>query len=623
MLHDLLLGAYGSIQLAYLCSLGVVLWLFSLRVDTVRYRGRSTDNAALQPVLLLYPVLRELEETMRTTMLAVAQTDYPVDRLRVVAIPNHDDLATIESLQRLAEEFPFLEILDVPPTTDATWEAVWAAWERNPKVYWWHEGKRSGVTDLPPKKTRQLVYALYTLAESAHDALLSYIDADSVVPVDYFQTAAAGMRQYDVVQNTNVGGNLLQTLPSSMFAMDHLTWDGSLYPHMTAGGKHPYYILGKGLFMRVSDLVQLGGFNPWLTIEDPEVGMRFWTNGRRLGVVRDPVIEEVPLTLGHGITQRKRWAAGFFQSLGSPLRSMGMKRSQRLRARLNLVPCLSLFLNPLGLGIGVALLAGGGLGGRSVLDQPLKVLVIVNITVAVALNAVNYRAAWRQTAAVLSTRRARIYYMLRVNPVFLLLHWAYWTIPLVMGFFMYLTDRGLTWERTKKTDANHRLVRDVVLSGDSTSAAAGGGASSRAAGPAGAAGSPRSKLAARSTALASVAGCGVAVIALISNAADHSQAAPIPFRAATASELARGAGLVSLGPVRHTAGSIGQPSPGLVLGAGVGRPPSVVGQATVGGPTPASHQLYVETALKVRGPSALPPVRVPDASLVLGHPPAP
>ena len=126
-----------------------------------------------------------------------------------------------------------------------------------------------------------------------------------------------------------------------------------MYAHMTAHGKHPFYVLGKGLFFRSSDLHNFGGFHPWLTIENPEVGMRLWTNGRRLGVVRQPLVEEVPASFRLGVTQRKRWVCGFFQSLGNPLKHMGMTRSQRFRARLNLLPCLSLLINPIGITVGI------------------------------------------------------------------------------------------------------------------------------------------------------------------------------------------------------------------------------------------------------------------------------
>ena len=116
---------------------------------------------------------------------------------------------------RLRHEFEFLEVLPVPPTTDPSWAGVWTSWDMTTGAYWWHKGKRAGQTDLPPKKTRQLVWAMYQVAPGNEDALLSYIDADSVIPVDYWATAALGMRDYDVLQNTNISGNLLASWPAS------------------------------------------------------------------------------------------------------------------------------------------------------------------------------------------------------------------------------------------------------------------------------------------------------------------------------------------------------------------------------------------------------------------------
>ena len=75
-----------------------------------------------------------------------------------------------------------------------------------------------------------------------------------------------------------------------------MAWDGWMYPHLSAHGRQPYWVLGKGLFYRVSDLIPLGGFHPWITIEDPEIGLRYWMNGKRLGILQSPLIEEVPET---------------------------------------------------------------------------------------------------------------------------------------------------------------------------------------------------------------------------------------------------------------------------------------------------------------------------------------
>ncbi len=457
-MDSILIVVFAIVQIAYLLCLSVTGWLYTRPVDLVE--PVSEPQAGGPEVIVFYPVLDELEATMRTSMLGFARAEYPGGTRRVVAIPNANDVETIASLERVAREFPFLEILPVPPTSDARWGPVWIAWDGNAHSYWWHVGKREHERALPPKKTRQLVYALYTMAARHPDALLSYIDADSVVPADYFQTAAAGIRHYDVLQNTNVSGNAMRSWAASMFAMDHMQWDGSLYQHMSAGGRHPFYVLGKGLFFRVSDLLELGGFNPWLTIEDPEVGMRLWTHGRRLGIVRSALIEEVPDTFRAGITQRKRWIAGFFQSLGAPLTLMGMTLRQRIRARLNLVPCGSLLLNPFGIAIGVWALVEAFTVHRSVFAPWLEILCGVTITMSIVIVFLGQRAALRQTRLIFPRRRDRVLFMLRVNPVFVLVYWIWWAIPLAIGFWMYIRDQGLRWERTPKVDANHDLVRE-------------------------------------------------------------------------------------------------------------------------------------------------------------------
>lgn len=450
---------FVGVQVAYLLATLTTLWFLSRPVDRVDPSWRVRRAQDLPPIVLFYPVLRESEATMRTTMLGMARAEYPASRLRVISIPNADDADTIAALRRLQGEFAFLEVLPVPPTSDPSWEVVWSSWDATPGAYWWHDGRRAGVRDLPPKKTRQLIWAMYQTAPSNERALLSYIDADSVIPADYWLTAAAGMERFDVVQNTNITGNLLSSWAASFHALDHLAWDSTMYQHMTAHGRHPFYVLGKGLFFRFGDLVRHGGFHPWLTIEDPEVGMRLWTNGKRLGVVGSPLVEEVPGTWWEGVTQRKRWVAGFFQSLASPLRSMGMTRRQRWRARLNLVPCLSLALNPIGFAVGIWAGIDSVDGGDEVVPRWAAALGVVAMALSAGVLGYLLVRAWTMTRPVLSPAR-RVVYLLRVNPLFTLAYWLLWIVPLVQGFSMYVRDAGLVWERTEKRDANHTLVRE-------------------------------------------------------------------------------------------------------------------------------------------------------------------
>lgn len=462
-MHEALLTLYGVVQVLFLFSLLVTVWFLVQKVDLVQKadsaeeESAGLDDGSKPPIVMFYPVLKELESTMRTTFTEMAKASYPQHLLRVIAIPNDDDVQTIASLRRLQTEFTFLELMPVPPTDDPSWNVVFSSWDNNPKAYWWHAGKRAGDTALPPKKTRQLVWAAYQVFDNNPATLMSYIDADSVVPKDYFEIAAVGSKQYDVIQLTNITGNLMKSWPSSFFAMDHISWDSTLYKHMTAGGKHPYYVLGKGLFFRFSDLLDAGGLHPWLTIEDPEIGMRMWTNGYRLGVAETPLVEEVPATFMQGITQRKRWMAGFFQSLGGPLTSMGMPLRKRIRARMNFVPCLSLLVTPLGLGVGIWAIAGALTSAAPFISGPLQVLSVINVTLAIAVIGYGQFRAWKMSRPVLPARRDRARFLLRVNPVFLMMYWTWWAIPLAIGFWMFVRDTGQVWQRTEKIDANREL----------------------------------------------------------------------------------------------------------------------------------------------------------------------
>jgi cellulose synthase/poly-beta-1,6-N-acetylglucosamine synthase-like glycosyltransferase len=452
-------------QVLYTLTFVVDAYFLSLPIDWVDMREKIAEPEDRWPyIVLFYPVLRELEATMRTTFTALSRLEYPTERYRVVAIPNADDTETIASLRRLASDFAFLDILEIPATSDASWQMVWDSWDANPKAYWWHQGKRAGVKDLPPKKTRQLIYALYrTAAALAHEPnlVINYIDADSCPPVDHFKAAVIGLKHYDVLQAQNVVGNLNDSMAASMHAFDHMAWDGYKYPHLSAHGRQPYWVLGKGLFYRVSDLLALGGFHPWITIEDPEIGLRYWANGKRLGIIEGPLIEEVPDTWLGGVTQRKRWICGFFQSLGAPLRYLGLTPWQRLKCWLIFFPCLSLWVNAIGFPIGVWALWAYLAHDNFVPDWSIW-LAIVNVALFAVSMVFLYANTWRRSGLVLTRWIDRVWYMLRINPVFALIWWFFWLIPLTIGFRMYLRDEGLAWQRTEKIDANRALIRTKV-----------------------------------------------------------------------------------------------------------------------------------------------------------------
>ena len=460
----ILVALFVLTQVLYALILLLDAYFHTLRVKRVDMRQAVEVSAQLPYIVLFYPVLREPEATMRTTLLSLEKLDYPRNRYSVVALPNADDAETIASLSRLAAEFGFLIVLKVPPTGDASWQTVWDAWEKNAKAYWWHHGAHAHVRNLPPKKTRQLIYGFYqtvTTLAGQPNLVVSYIDADSCPPIDHFKAAAIGLKRYDVLQAQNVAGNLNASMAASWHAFDHMAWDSYKYPHFSAGPSQPYWMLGKGLFFKAKDLLELGGFHPWITIEDPEVGLRFWANGKKLGIISEPLIEEVPETWSRGVTQRKRWMCGFFQTLSEPLNYLALTPWQRLKCWLMFLPSLSLFVNSIGIPIGVWALwmyfAHAG-----ILPQWTLWLTAANLGLFGVSLGFLYVHTWRQTALVLARPIDRVWYLIRVNPLSLLVWWFLWIIPLTIGLRMYLRGEGLVWERTEKVDANNALVRGYL-----------------------------------------------------------------------------------------------------------------------------------------------------------------
>jgi glycosyltransferase XagB len=97
---------------------------------------------------------------------------------------------------------------------------------------------------------------------------------------------------------------------------------------------------------------------------------------------------------------------------------------QRQLARLNFLPCIFLLVNFVGLPIGVWAILGL-IHGTSSIPATVVGLSIVNIVGYSANMIYIYRATWRRSALVLKTRRERLKYMWRINPIFL---WIWWFI---------------------------------------------------------------------------------------------------------------------------------------------------------------------------------------------------
>ncbi len=437
------------------------IWIDPAQLDPV-------DDEHLPDVVHIYQVEHESEQVVRRIVGMLVAVDYPADRDHIVVVVSHDNGEAVRWAHRLGAEYPSTEVLVVPPTSDPSWDGVWEAWDREPKAYWWHAGPAAGVRDLPAHLSGPLVFAFYnTVATRGDGWILDFIDSGKLVPADRIRQAAAGFQHFDVLYGTTIAGNLLETWPASWLAMDHMVWDGFMFSHLDSKGNQPYWVLGKNLFYMASDLVALGGFNPWLAIEEPEIGIRLWKNGRRLGVLADPVVKQVPLTLGSGIEERGRWVCGLLRTLARPLTDMGLTFPERMRARINLLPCLSLILNPIGVPVSVWVLLVYLTGARQP-SLPLVGISILTLCLCGLIMAFIYFNTWHQTGSVLSSTRDRLHYMVRISPPFLFMFWIGWIAPTGVGLVRFYGNV----RRFKSAAANPAPPSAVIsVAGEDTSCA--------------------------------------------------------------------------------------------------------------------------------------------------------
>jgi hypothetical protein len=124
---------------------------------------------------------------------------------------------------------------------------------------------------------------------------------------------------------------------------------------------------------------------------------------------------------------------------------------------MNFVPCLSLLINPIGYAVGIWTLVTAITSPTPVVDGPLQWLSITNLVLATIIITHGQIRAWQVSRLVLPARRDRVRFLVRVNPVFMLAYWLWWSVPLMIGFWMFVRDTGLV--RTEKRDANHQLIR--------------------------------------------------------------------------------------------------------------------------------------------------------------------
>ncbi len=212
---------------------------------------------------------------------AIVDLDWPKDKLNVLLLLEEDDLETIEAVNRLSLPYYFRSII-VPQS-------------------------------LPKTKPKACNYGL-SYAEG--EFLVIYDAEDIPDPLQLkkaylgFKTLPKNVRCLQAKLNYyNPNQNLLTRLFTAEYSLwFNLTLTGlqSLNSVIPLGGTSNHF--------RVSDLLELQGWDPFNVTEDADLGIRLFKKGYQTAIIDSTTLEEANSNLGNWLRQRSRWIKGYMQT---------------------------------------------------------------------------------------------------------------------------------------------------------------------------------------------------------------------------------------------------------------------------------------------------------------------
>ncbi|TCQ11841.1 cellulose synthase/poly-beta-1,6-N-acetylglucosamine synthase-like glycosyltransferase [Rhizobium sp. PP-F2F-G36] len=308
------------------------------------------------PVYSIFVALYRETEVVAQLVGALDRLDWPRSRLDIKLICEADDGETLAALEALSLSSEY-EIVRVPPA-------------------------------VPRTKPKALSYAL----PGARGAFLTIYDAEDRPDPGQLREAHTVFLAADprvaCLQSPLVVTNAKASWLSAMFALEYAALFRGLLPFLSSAGL-PLPLGGTSNHFRVDVLKAVGGWDPFNTTEDADLGMRLYRQGYRSQMILRPTLEDAPTDTAAWFAQRTRWYKGWLQTWlvmmrdpGHLHRQMGWKAfatSQILVAGM----ILSALSHPLTIAflfyLGWTLLAGNLSSGDTILASCLMLLDILNV----------------------------------------------------------------------------------------------------------------------------------------------------------------------------------------------------------------------------------------------------
>jgi cellulose synthase/poly-beta-1,6-N-acetylglucosamine synthase-like glycosyltransferase len=229
---------------------------------------------------VLVPVYKE-PEVVGQLIGGLKNIDYPQHKLDVMLLLEEDDVKTLQAAK------------DARPP--ANWRFIVVP-NRQPRT-----------------KPKACNYGL----EFAHGDYLVIYDAEDIPEPSQLKMAVCAFRKntsdYVCFQAALNYFNATENVLTRMFTLEYSYWFDYLIPGLDRLNL-PIPLGGTSNHFDVAKLRKLGGWDPFNTTEDADLGIRASAEKYRVGFINSTTFEEANANLGNWIRQRSRWVKGYMQT---------------------------------------------------------------------------------------------------------------------------------------------------------------------------------------------------------------------------------------------------------------------------------------------------------------------
>lgn len=251
-----------------------------LREEVSKEEVKALKDEELPVYTILVPAYKE-PEVVGILINGLKKIDYPQNKLDVILLLEEDDKETLEAAKAAK-----------PP---ANWRLLIVP------------------NSLPKTKPKACNYGLFF----ARGKYLVIYDSEDIPEPDQLKKAYIAFKkrgeQYVCFQGALNYFNKDENFLTRMFTLEYSYWFDYLLPGLDSL-RLPIPLGGTSNHFDVDKLRKLGGWDPFNTTEDADLGIRAYMEGYKVGVINSTTFEEANARYGNWIRQRSRWIKGYMQT---------------------------------------------------------------------------------------------------------------------------------------------------------------------------------------------------------------------------------------------------------------------------------------------------------------------